>query len=176
MAQISQDCLDAMYVTLNHQSEMEQKFVEGNVQGHVFDWSAGEARFSAGVHSRSNSYYYIFDPLQTGNSFNDNPEGFPADNTKGETAVDEIYGELLVPLLNGKTGAEHLNLELGYRYSDYESAGWHRHVQGVGRLGHHRHAAVPRRPPARDARPEHRGAVPSEDSVVVGAGPGEPCG
>ena len=34
---ISQDCLDAMYVTLNHQSEMEQKFVEGNVQGHAFD-------------------------------------------------------------------------------------------------------------------------------------------
>ncbi len=120
---ISQDCLDAMYVTLNHQSEMEQKFVEGNVQGHAFDWYAGEARFSAGVHSRSNSYYYIFDPLQTGNSFNDNPEGFPADNTKGETAVDEIYGELLVPLLNGKTGAEHLNLELGYRYSDYDLQG-----------------------------------------------------
>ncbi len=120
---ISQDCLDAMYVTLNHQSEMEQKFVEGNVQGHAFDLWAGEARFSAGVHSRSNSYYYIFDPLQTGNSFNDNPEGFPADNTKGETAVDEIYGELLVPLLNGKTGAEHLNLELGYRYSDYDLQG-----------------------------------------------------
>ena len=61
--------------------------------------------------------------MQTGNSFNDNPEGFPADNTKGETAVDEIYGELLVPLLNGKTGAEHLNLELGYRYSDYDLQG-----------------------------------------------------
>jgi iron complex outermembrane receptor protein len=112
-----------MYVTLNHQSEMEQKFVEGNVQGHAFNMPAGEARFSAGMHSRSNSYYYIFDQLQTGNSFNDNPEGFPADNTKGETAVDEIYGELLLPLLEGKTGASHLNLELGYRYSDYDLQG-----------------------------------------------------
>lgn len=120
---ISQDCLDAMYVTLNHQSEMEQKFVEGNVQGHAFDLPAGEARFSAGMHSRSNSYYYIFDQLQTGNSFNDNPEGFPADNTKGETAVDEIYGELLLPLLADKKGAQHLNLELGYRYSDYDLQG-----------------------------------------------------
>jgi outer membrane receptor protein involved in Fe transport len=120
---ISQDCLDAMYVTLNHQSEMEQKFVEGNVQGHAFNLPAGEARFSAGMHSRENSYYYIFDPLQTGNSFNDNPEGFPADNTKGETAVDEIYGELLMPLLDGKKGASHLNLELGYRYSDYDLQG-----------------------------------------------------
>jgi iron complex outermembrane receptor protein len=120
---ISQDCLDAMFVTLNHQSEMEQKFVEGNFQGHAFDLPAGEARFSAGIHSRSNSYYYFFDQLQTGNSFNDNPEGFPADNTRGETGVDEVYGELLLPLLDGKTGARHLNLELGYRYSDYDLQG-----------------------------------------------------
>jgi outer membrane receptor protein involved in Fe transport len=84
---------------------------------------AGEARFSAGVHSRTNSYYYIFDPLQTENSFNDNPEGFPADNTKGETSVDELYGEMLVPVWKGSSDAKHLNLELGYRYSDYELQG-----------------------------------------------------
>jgi outer membrane receptor protein involved in Fe transport len=120
---ISQDCLDVMYVTLNHQSLMKQKFVEGNVQGRAFNMPAGEARFSAGMHSRENSYYYIFDPLQTENAFNDNPEGFPADNTKGKTAVDEIYGELLLPLLKDKTAARHLNLELGYRYSDYDLQG-----------------------------------------------------
>jgi outer membrane receptor protein involved in Fe transport len=120
---ISEDCLAAIFSTLNHQSEMTQKFVEANVQGRLVDMPAGEARFSAGVHSRENSYYYIFDPLQTQESFNDNPMGFPANNTLGETAVDEIYGELLLPLLAGKTGAEHLNVELGYRYSDYELQG-----------------------------------------------------
>jgi hypothetical protein len=120
---ISQDCLNVMYVTLNHQSLMKQKFVEGNVQGRAFNMPAGEARFSAGMHSRENSYYYIFDPLQTENAFNDNPEGFPADNTQGKTAVDEIYGELLLPLLKDKPGAQHLNLELGYRYSDYDLQG-----------------------------------------------------
>ena len=120
---ISQDCLDLMYVTLNHQSEMDQKFVEGNVQGRAFNMPAGEARFSAGFHTRTNSYYYIFDPLQTENSFNDNPEGFPADNTKGETSVKELYGEMLLPLIDGKKGADHLNLELGYRYSDYDLQG-----------------------------------------------------
>ncbi len=120
---ISQDCLNVMYVTLNHQSEMDQKFVEGNVQGRAFNMPAGEARFSAGVHSRTNTYYYIFDPLQTENAFNDNPEGFPADNTKGETSVKELYGELLLPLWKGKGDGHHLNLELGYRYSDYELQG-----------------------------------------------------
>ena len=119
---ISQDCLNVMYVTLNHQSEMEQKFIEANVQGRAFDMPAGEARFSAGLHSRTNTYYYIFDPLQTENSFNDNPEGFPADNTKGETSVDELYGEMLLPVWEGN-GGKHLNLELGYRYSDYELQG-----------------------------------------------------
>jgi iron complex outermembrane receptor protein len=121
--QISPDCLDAIFTTLNHQSEMTQKFVEANVQGHLVDMPAGEARFSAGVHSRENSYYYIFDPLQTQESFNDNPMGFPANNTEGETAVDEIYGELLLPLLDDKPGVRHLNLELGYRYSDYDLQG-----------------------------------------------------
>jgi iron complex outermembrane recepter protein len=120
---ISQDCLNAMYVTLNHQSEMDQKFIEGNVQGRAFNMPAGEARFSAGYHSRTNSYYYIFDPLQTENSFNDNPEGFPADDTKGKTSVKELYGELLLPLWKGKTAGKHLNVELGYRYSDYDLQG-----------------------------------------------------
>ncbi|HZF31405.1 MAG TPA: TonB-dependent receptor [Gammaproteobacteria bacterium] len=120
---ISQDCLDAIFVTLNHQSQMDQKFFEGNLQGHLVNMPAGEARFSAGVHSRENSYYYIFDPLQTQESFNDNPMGFPANNTRGQTGVDEVYGEMLLPLLKGKTGAQHLNLELGYRYSDYDLQG-----------------------------------------------------
>jgi iron complex outermembrane recepter protein len=120
---ISQDCLNAMYVTLNHQSAMDQKFIEGNVQGRAWNMPAGEARFSAGVHSRTNSYYYIFDPLQTENAFNDNPEGFPADNTKGETSVKELYGELLLPLWKGKNAGRHLNAELGYRYSDYDLQG-----------------------------------------------------
>ncbi len=122
-SEISQDCLKAVFVTLNHQSLMDQKFVEANVQGHLVNMPAGEARFSAGVHSRTNSYYYIFDPLQTEESYLDNPEGFPADNTQGETSVKEMYGELLVPLIKDKPAARHMNLELGYRYSDYKLQG-----------------------------------------------------
>ena len=37
--------------------------------------------------------------------------------------MDEVYGELLLPLASGKTGIEHFNLELGYRYSDYKYQG-----------------------------------------------------
>ena len=121
---ITQDCLDAMIVELQHQAEMEQNFIEANIQGKVLEMPAGEARFSAGVHSRENTYRYIFDTLNTQSSFLDLGLGtFPANSTRGEASVDEIYGELLLPLLSGKTGAQHLNLELGYRYSDYELQG-----------------------------------------------------
>ncbi len=122
-AEVSEDCMKAIYADLNHQSEMEQKFVEANIQGKIADLPAGEARFSAGYHSRTNSYYYVFDPLQTQQSFLDNPLGFPANNTEGETSVDELYGEMLLPLLRNKPGVRHLDIELGYRYSDYELQG-----------------------------------------------------
>jgi outer membrane receptor protein involved in Fe transport len=122
-SQISQDCLDAMFVTAQHQSEMDQNFVEANVQGHLVDMPAGDARFSAGATKRSYDYYYNFDPMQQEATFNDNLLGFPANNSMGSTSVNELYGELLVPLLNAKPGAEHLNLELGYRHSDYDRQG-----------------------------------------------------
>jgi outer membrane receptor protein involved in Fe transport len=121
--EVTEDCLEAIYVKMNHQSEMDQKFVEANLQGHLMDLPAGEARFSAGYHSRENSYYYIVDPLQTQESVLDNALQFPASGSEGVTSVEEVYGELLLPLLRDKPGVQHLDLELGYRYSDYKYQG-----------------------------------------------------
>ena len=122
--QISQDCLDAFIVELQHQAKMEQDFVEANVQGRAFNLPAGELRFSAGAHWRQNEYRYIFDTLNTQNSFLDLGLGtFPANNTRGKTDVRELYGELLVPVLRDVPAFKHLNLELGYRYSDYRYQG-----------------------------------------------------
>jgi outer membrane receptor protein involved in Fe transport len=48
----------------------------------------------------------------------DNPVGlFSSNATGGKIDVTEYYGELLVPVIEG------LNLELGYRYSDFSTAG-----------------------------------------------------
>jgi outer membrane receptor protein involved in Fe transport len=38
--------------------------------------------------------------------------------SRGDTETTELYGELLLPLLQGKPGARSVNLELGYRTSD----------------------------------------------------------
>jgi outer membrane receptor protein involved in Fe transport len=50
--------------------------------------------------------------------FLDNPVGlFASNGTEGATDVREFYGELLVPIIEG------LDAELGYRYSDFNTAG-----------------------------------------------------
>ena len=122
--QVSDDCLDVFMVDLQNNAQMRQDYVEINTQGRLLDLPAGEARFAAGYQWRRNTYFYKFDTLTTQNSYLDLSLGtFPADNTEGRFAVDEVYGELLIPVLNGIPGIEHLNLEVGYRYSDYELQG-----------------------------------------------------
>lgn len=49
--------------------------------------------------------------------------GGPSSPLKGSFAVTEIYGEVSVPLISGAPMIESLNLELGYRYSDYDTTG-----------------------------------------------------
>lgn len=123
-SQISQDCLDTIFITAQEQSEMDQNFVELDFQGHLANMPAGEARFSAGATTRSNDYYYLFDSLAGDQAFTDNLMATNlGNNTRGSTSVKEVYGELLVPMLKDKPGAQHMNLELGYRHSDYKIQG-----------------------------------------------------
>ena len=100
---ISQDCLNVMFVTLNHQSQMEQKFIEGNVQGHAFNMPAGEARFSAGVHSRDELVLLHLRSSADGERVQRQPGGVPGRQHTGRDPVNEIYGELLLPM-SGKAG------------------------------------------------------------------------
>ncbi len=110
-----------------------------------------------GSEYRKNDYRYIFDFLNTQDSFLDLGLGtFPANSTSGTTSVTEYYGELSVPIIKDVPGIEHLNLELGYRWSDYKMAGRYLHLQGARGLGHHPRAALPRRLSEGDARAEHR--------------------
>jgi len=115
----SQDCVDAIVADLQSTAEMEQTIAEYNLQGRFADLPAGEARFAAGVSYRENSYFYNSDPLASQTSFLDGAVGiFPGGNSRGETSVREIYGELLLPAVSNKRFVDELTFELGYRYSD----------------------------------------------------------
>ena len=49
--------------------------------------------------------------------------GVPASPTAGGFEVDELYGELVIPLMSGQRGAERLDISLASRYSDYDLFG-----------------------------------------------------
>jgi iron complex outermembrane receptor protein len=98
--------------------DLTQNIAEANLQGKIADMRNGELRFATGVTYRENDFTY--DP----GTNNDNvavveqPLGiFLSNNTAGSTVVSEVYGELLIPT------TERFDIELGYRYSDYDTAG-----------------------------------------------------
>ena len=66
--------------------------------------------------------------------------------------------EALVPLVDGKTRRQGLDLEFGYRYSDYTPSGSRRHLEGGLQLAADRHVDVPRDAATRGAGAERRRA------------------
>ena len=114
----SADCQDAVSMQPKSTGTMKQNVVEYDMQGLLAKMKSGELRFAAGVSSRTNHYEYFPDPTNTPESVLDQPGSFfPVGQAVGETKASEIYGELLVPLLSGRSFARDLSLELGYRYT-----------------------------------------------------------
>ncbi|MGJ3231189.1 MAG: TonB-dependent receptor domain-containing protein [Oceanicaulis sp.] len=84
--------------------------------------TSGEAiSVVGGVEYRRESYRSESDSnVQTGNFTG---RGGQTPNIEGEFNVYEVYGEAIIPILSGAQLAEELNLELGYRYSNYNTSG-----------------------------------------------------
>jgi outer membrane receptor protein involved in Fe transport len=113
-ATTSQNCIDGLIGHYKSFTTIKQDIFEANLQGGLIEMPSGELRFAAGVSTRENDYEY--DPNNPQSSVFDTPLGvFASVSAEGKTSVSEIYGELLVPVLDS------LDLELGYRYSDYDS-------------------------------------------------------
>lgn len=122
--EISQDCIDAISANYTDRTRLTQDIYEATAQGALFDLPAGELRAAVGLTYRKNEFQYLPDAQREVNSIIDIPVGtFGQANVEGKTTVKEAYGELLVPLLRDKFMARSLELELGYRYSDYDTAG-----------------------------------------------------
>jgi outer membrane receptor protein involved in Fe transport len=118
------ECLRGIEGEFIDQTELTQNIFEVFFQGRVADIYAGEIRYAAGATYRENSF--TFEPSNPAGQLSDNPIGlFAARETGGTIDVSEWYGELLVPL------AEGFELELGYRYSDFSTAGGHDTYKGL---------------------------------------------
>ena len=110
------ECVDGFDTRQVDRSRLTQEIAELNIQGGLFDLPAGEVRVAAGASYRENTYAFF--PGNPANSVVENPIGtFSSNGSGGAIDVMEYYVEALVPVIEG------LNLELGYRYSDFSTAG-----------------------------------------------------
>ncbi len=119
------DCADAVRLDLQNENRVKQDMVEFNSQGGLFDLPYGQLRFALGAAYRKNSLNFKTDSASTeGTAWYESVNGiYPQGNTSGSTNVKEVYGELLIPVLSDLPFVEELNLELGYRLSDYNTVG-----------------------------------------------------
>jgi outer membrane receptor protein involved in Fe transport len=119
----SQDCINSLSGNMKHLTEMKQDIAEVNVTGDLFDLPAGTIGSAWGASWRQNQYRWAPDDQLIRSSTNYPIGLFPTSRTGGSTNVTELYGELLVPVLSDIPGFRQFNLELGARWSDYNTAG-----------------------------------------------------
>lgn len=119
----TQDCVNALSGNMKHLTETKQSVAEANVTGDLFSLPAGTVGSAWGASWRENTYRWRPDDQLTRSSTNYPIGLFPTSKTQGSTNVKELYGELLVPVLKNVPAFQQFNLELGARWSDYNTAG-----------------------------------------------------
>ncbi|MCB1686402.1 MAG: TonB-dependent receptor, partial [Pseudomonadales bacterium] len=90
-----------------------------NVNGEFGDLQGGAIGWAAGYEYREEKASFSPDEFIGGGL----TTGGAADPLDGKYSVDEIYGELLFPLLADQPFAKALDLEASVRYSDYDTVG-----------------------------------------------------
>lgn len=120
----SEDCLEAARADLKNRSKVRQTIVEANVTGSLLELWAGDLQFALGASYRELDFEFLNDTLTTqGRSFQDQALGiYPSGNATGFYDVHEIYGELLIPIIEGGF-VDEFSIELGGRVSDYSTTG-----------------------------------------------------
>ncbi len=122
--EVSQDCRETLLADMQFTSQVVMDTAEANVAGGLLNMPAGELAFSAGVGYRSFDYESTVDPLNDVFTYTEEVIGQRAQEaTRGKISVRELYGELLIPLLNNRPFVQQLDLEIGGRLSDYNTSG-----------------------------------------------------
>lgn len=120
--QNSASCLNYIRRNTLRKTVADQDVVEATVQGKIVHLPAGDVRFSLGAGYRNNGFSFTPDAaLQTGDVVSFANGAVPP--VSGNIEVKEVFGELLIPILKDLPLIKQLELNLGYRYSDYNTFG-----------------------------------------------------
>jgi len=123
---ISEGCADYVASDASNRARFRETIVEATVNGPVVDLPAGQLRAAAGLMYRDQSYRFRVDE----NLDRLLEDGFPdvvgfgafGNIDAGDHNID-AYVEARAPIVGGRPGVELLEAGVGYRYSDYASAG-----------------------------------------------------
>jgi iron complex outermembrane recepter protein len=104
------------YVTYTGVDTSSQKLVDvtANLSGDLFDLPAGALAFAIGYEHREEDGRYIPDPVLVAGETAD----VPTSPTAGGYDVDEVYGEVIIPILKDRVAFDSLSLSAAARYSD----------------------------------------------------------
>ena len=119
----SADCVAAITAPLQTYTHLEQNIVEFDAQGGLFNLPAGQVRGSVGADYRDDSEIFTPDGLESTTNFVDQVVGGNAvAPTNAKISTKEVYGELLIPVIDKALFIKHFDLNLGARYSTYSNA------------------------------------------------------
>ncbi len=119
-APISQACQDRISLTAKNLTEIEQKVIEGTIQGELFQLPAGALQTAFGVQYREMDFNFQPDSgLAPGlvAGFN---EQLPI---KGYLDWYDVYTEALIPVLKDLPLVEELSVTAGYRLTENSRSG-----------------------------------------------------
>ena len=125
--------------SLKNEREMTQNILEANLTGDLVEMPSGPLQYALGLSYRDNSFNFVPDNLSDNANFLDPIAGtYPNEPSFGEFDVSELYGELLIPIVDdGPAGVDHFTRRarrphLGLEHVEHAQS---RNVQGADRLG-----------------------------------------
>jgi iron complex outermembrane receptor protein len=130
---ISQSCKAFLLRSSTNLFSYKQTVAQANLTGNLFELPGGKIGFAAGVEYRKNEFRADIDPANqpTPSTVNGVTTFLPTEtlglagsgSSSGDVAVKEAYVELLLPLLADRPFFQSLDVDLAYRYSDYDRVG-----------------------------------------------------
>jgi len=118
-------CADYIAVDAGIDADVRQMIAEFSARGTLIELPAGDLRMAIGVQYRSDEYQYRADEaLRRIHRDDADIIGFEAPtDIDADDHNSDVYVEVAIPLLAGLPGVESLESVLGFRHSDYASAG-----------------------------------------------------
>lgn len=116
---LSSAVVDYVVGTSSQVSDSRSTVVNANVTGELFETWAGPVKAAFGAEYRRDTVDSKSDPISDISGWRQGTFG----SYKGKLEVKEIYGEATIPLAEGSSFADSLDVDVAGRYVDYSTVG-----------------------------------------------------